>query len=356
MSLWVDKHRPTSLENLDYHKKEAETLRKIVASGDFPHLLFYGPPGAGKKTRISCLLRELYGPGVDKLRIEHHSFTTPSKKKVDLSTVSSNFHLEVNPSDVGIYDRIVVQELIKNMASTAQLDVTNQREFKVVVIHEVDRLSKDAQHSLRRTMEKYMKTCRIILCTESLSKIIPATRSRCLPIRIAAPTVDEISKILCNVAKMEGLIMPIELAERIANASDRNLRRSLLLAEVARTQHYPFSRDQSIPLPDWQNFIAETASSILGEQSPKRVMEVRSRLYELLAHCIPPDVIFRGLLDNLLSSCDSTLRYDLVSLAATHEHRMHLGQKPIFHLEAFVISFMAVYKRFIEDTLGGSEL
>nr|CDS32114.1 signal peptidase complex subunit 3 [Hymenolepis microstoma] len=356
MSLWVDKHRPTSLENLDFHKKEAETLRKIVASGDFPHLLFYGPPGAGKKTRISCLLRELYGTGVDKLRIEHHSFTTPSKKKVDLSTVSSNFHLEVNPSDVGIYDRIVVQELIKNMASTAQLDVTNQREFKVVVIHEVDRLSKDAQHSLRRTMEKYMKTCRIILCTESLSKIIPATRSRCLPIRVAAPTVNEIAQILCNIAKMEGLTMPLELAERIAIASDRNLRRSVLLAEVARAQHYPFSCDQSIPLPDWQNFIAETASSILGEQSPRRVMEVRSRLYELLAHCIPPDVIFKGLLDNLLSSCDSTLKYDLVSLAATHEHRMHLGQKPIFHLEAFVISFMAIYKRFIEDTLGGSEL
>lgn len=69
-------------------------------SGDFPHLLFYGPPGAGKKTRISCLLRELYGSGVDKLRVEHHTFTTPSKKKINLSTVSSNFHLEVNPRHV----------------------------------------------------------------------------------------------------------------------------------------------------------------------------------------------------------------------------------------------------------------
>mgnify|MGYP002403234020 CR=1 FL=1 len=34
-------------------------------------MLFYGPSGAGKKTRISCVLRELFGPGVEKVR--HHS-------------------------------------------------------------------------------------------------------------------------------------------------------------------------------------------------------------------------------------------------------------------------------------------
>ena len=73
------------------------------------------------------------------------------------------FDLKVNPSDVGIYDRVVIQELIKTVASAQQIhipsatsDSSGPAPFKVVVITEVDRLSKDAQHALRRTMEKYI--------------------------------------------------------------------------------------------------------------------------------------------------------------------------------------------------------
>ena len=30
MSLWCDKHRPKSLSGLDYHKEQAEQLKKLV--------------------------------------------------------------------------------------------------------------------------------------------------------------------------------------------------------------------------------------------------------------------------------------------------------------------------------------
>lgn len=42
-------------------------LPRQVATGDCPHTMFYGPPGAGKRTLVMALLREIYGPGAEKV-------------------------------------------------------------------------------------------------------------------------------------------------------------------------------------------------------------------------------------------------------------------------------------------------
>ncbi|KAF5270290.1 hypothetical protein FQA39_LY08401 [Lamprigera yunnana] len=331
---------------------QAENLKKLTQRGDFPHLLVYGPSGAGKKTRIMCILKELYGAGVDRLRMEQLNFTTPSKKKLEIMTVSSNYHIEVNPSDVGIYDRIVVMDLIKNVAQTQQLDINGQREFKVIILTDVDDLSKDAQNALRRTMEKYIANCRLILSANSTSRLTPAIRSRCLGIRVAAPSIPDIVTILQSICKKEGLTLPTELAQRIAAKSNRNLRRAILMCEACKVEQYPFSNNQNISQPDWLMFIQSIARKVSQEQSISKLASVRTDLYELIIHGIPNNIIFKTLVSELVKNCDVVLKAEIVSQAALFEHRLQHGNKAIFHLEAFIAKFMYLYKKFLEDAVG----
>ena len=60
---------------------------------------------------------------------------------------------------------------LQDMARSRPIDTTGQKGFKVLVLDEVDRISKEAQHSLRRTMEKYSVACRLVLCCNNVSKV-----------------------------------------------------------------------------------------------------------------------------------------------------------------------------------------
>ena len=81
-------------------------------------------------------------------------------------------------------------------------------DFAVVIINEADALTRDAQAALRRTMEKYMNNMRLILCANSTSKIIAPIRSRCLLVRVAAPTDDEVS---VSPLLWHGFLMVVDL-------------------------------------------------------------------------------------------------------------------------------------------------
>lgn len=62
---------------------------------------------------------------------------------------------------------------------------------------------------------------------------------------------------------------------------------------------------------------------------------------------------FRAFSSELLHNCDGQLKGEVAQMAAYYEHRLQLGSKAIYHLEAFVAKFMALYKKFMEDGLEG---
>jgi replication factor C subunit 3/5 len=239
----------------------------------------------------------------------------------------------------------VVQELIKEMASATTLE--SARSFKVVVLAEVHRLSKDAQAALRRTMEKYSGTCRLILCTSSPSQVIEPLRSRCLGIRVAAPSQQEVMAVLTHVCQKENLTLPTQLAARLSMASGRNLRRAVLMLEACKVTKYPFEPNMPIALMDWERFVGLLVADIVKEQSPAQLLQCRAKLYELLVNCIPADVIVKKLVSGLLERVQGpheTVKHEVLHWAAHYEQRLALGSKELFHLEALIARIMAVIK------------
>ena len=402
--LWVDKHRPSKLEDLSFRDDITSRLEALASRPEsMPHLFFYGPSGSGKKTRISGLLRALFGPGADRLKLDKRTFQTPTKRTIDINLITSNYHIEISPGDAGLNDRYVVQELIKEIASNTNVasgmgggagkdattntnNVHGKPEFKVVVLSEVDRLSRPAQAALRRTMEKYSRTCRLILCCNSQSKVIEPVRSRCLGIRVGAPTNDNVCIMYCvcvclfwmvvcclvtsselmyhkkrmphqqicdvlqTVARKENITLPDELAINIARESSRNLRRAILMLEACHVQKRDgLTADQPVQKTDWELYIAQLAQDISKEQSPQKLMAAREKLYELLVNCIPAEVILKTLVRELCRNLDDGLKSELFEWAAFYEHRIALGSKEIFHLEAFIAKFMAMYKKYLND-------
>jgi replication factor C subunit 3/5 len=184
-------------------------------------------------------------------------------------------------------------------------------------------------------MEKFTANLRVILCANSTSRIIGPIRSRCLLLRVGAPSEDEvchllilllfvadprprqITNVLAHTAKKEKIALPPHVSTLLARISQGNLRRALLSLEALYVQDPSFKTINpthslltgtkqraddidTVPRPDWEKYAGKTAEKILGEQTPERLLEVRGMLYELLVHCIPaPLIIAVGRLGSL---------------------------------------------------------
>lgn len=323
----------------------------------------------------------MFGAGVEKTKVIVRQVKTKTKT-IEIATVSSSYHVEINASDAGNNDTHVIQEVIKDLAMTqsvsavaklgalphadansnaagasamadddaalAAATAASAPAFKVVVLHEVDRLSADAQHGLRRTMEQFTQSCRLILCAESACRVSAPLKSRCLLLRVPAPSAPELSAILAAVVRKQGLgELPGALVAAIAAGCRGNMRKAVMQLEATAVDQFPFAAGQAPRRPDWEVFVEDVARLILEEQSAQRLLLVRGKLYELLTSCVPADVIVTSLTDALLAQAGAgdAVQTQTVQWAAFYEHRMRTGSKPLFHIEAFVAKFMALYKK-----------
>ena len=358
--LWVDKYRPKTLGDLTHSQEITTKLENLSSASaninNIPNILIYGPNGAGKKTRVLSLLNKIYcqdSNQIYKLKIDVRQFKV-NNKTLELNVISSPYHIEITPSDLGYSnDKIVIQELIKELGSTShQFTPVNSSnansniqsvKFKTIVINEANKLSKAAQHALRRTIEKYSKNIRIIMCCETLSNIIDPIRSRMLNVRLSSPDSSEFKKIIEDVSTKENVVLGDVFIKKLDALCKGNIRLGLLTLEnMAVMQNMDLSsNDVRVAKPDWMICIDKICLLALKNKTVETVLTIRGIFYDLLAHCIPAELILQKIVEWILENAElAKLKQEKITnviyYASVFDERMKLGSKDIFHLEGFI--------------------
>ena len=188
-SLWVEKYRPSSLENYIGNDHLKSKVSVYLESGDIPHLLLFGRAGTGKTTLAKLLVNNI---------------------ECD--------YLYINASDENSVD--VVREKVKNFASTLGF-----KDMKVIILDECDYITPNAQAALRNLMETFSKNCRFILTCNYVERIIDPIQSRCQSFQIIPPDRKQVAQHLANILTNESVEYDIKDIVTIVNSGYPDIRR-----------------------------------------------------------------------------------------------------------------------------------
>jgi len=193
---WIEKYRPKRLDEIIGQNAIVERLKAFVKAKNFPNMIFSGPAGVGKTTAAIAFANELYG-----------------------SELSSYF-LETNASDARGID--VIRGRIKEFAKTLPMQ---SGLVKIAFLDEADALTPEAQHALRRTMERYSQTTRFIFSANYASKIIEPIQSRCVVLRFRPLNEDQVREYIKRIEKGEGLEIEDKAVDALIYVGEGDLRK-----------------------------------------------------------------------------------------------------------------------------------
>jgi len=246
--LWTEKYRPKSMTEIIGQEKFVRDARSWVVNNDMPNILLFGVAGTGKTAAAGALANDLLGSERDE-----------------------NF-FEINASD----DRKLetVRTLIKEIASSSKIgDIP----FRIILLDEMDGMTKDAQNALKRIMERYESNCRFIITCNERHRIIHPLQSRCANYNFTRLSDANMETMLTNILDREN-ITHIELDElrSFISGLHGDMRRGVTELQAAVHSGSPLAEQLVKSLTSYNEIIKE----IENKQFQSALDKVHKMIYE----------------------------------------------------------------------------
>jgi len=332
----IDKYRPTKIKDAYFHKDLLHTLEIISKNNNMPHIIFYGPIGSGKRTIINMFLEMIYDEGVHDTKDTLYQIVSSGNKKTDVKVKQSNYHIVIEPQNNN-FDKYLIQNIVKEYAKRQSFGIfKTNKPHRVVLINNIDNMSYYAQTSLRRTMEIYSDKCRFIMWCKSLSRVIaPLRNSRCIAMRIPAPSNDELFKYAFQIAYKEKINLTLKQYNEIIALSSGNIKKTLWYLQFAK---YGYNTET--------NYIQTIKKLIdlIMQAKLENVQIIRNMLYSVMITNYDETTILRDVIEELCLHPDLSekIKYEIVKCGGKVDYHMVKGRRQMLQFDAFIISTIKI--------------
>src|SRR5512133_911832 len=201
------KYRPQSFEEVVGQEAVVRTLSNAIA-GDAVRqaYLFAGPRGTGKTSMARILAKCLncaQGPTATPENTCHACVAITNGRSLDVIEMDAASQRGID--DIrDIRDRVVLQPV--------------EGRYKVYILDEAHQLTDAAWNALLKLIEEPPPHLVFVFCTTDLSKVLPTVRSRCQTFVFQRPRLQDLVKVLRQIADAEGIDAPDQALALVARS------------------------------------------------------------------------------------------------------------------------------------------